>query len=432
MLKIKEVYEQSIAREMGLSPGDVILKINGERAIDIIDYLFFESRETLELSVLKAEGKVVQYALQKGEEEPLGIEFEADGLGVNRGCVNNCIFCFVDQLPEGMRSSLYFKDDDWRLSFVVGNYVTLTNVSEAEFQRILRRKPSPLNISVHATDEVVRTFLLGNQKSGLMNRLHSLKKAGIMFNCQAVLCKGINDGPVLEKTILELSALMPNALSLALVPVGLTGHREGLPGLQLIDEKTAGEIIGIAEKWQKRLLKECGRRFVFCADELYIKAKKPFPPAEEYEGFMQLEDGVGLVALFRDELASALSEAGRAKYARLSLLSGVDAAPYLREAADKIKEKMGAEIAVHPIKNAFFGESITVTGLITGGDIIRELKGKELGEALILPKVMLRQGEDTFLDGVTIPDVEQSLGVKCIPVGADAYSLVEMLEGQEN
>ena len=364
---------------------------------------------------------------------PWGMEFRDDGLGKSRGCANKCVFCFVDQLPPGMRESLYFKDDDWRLSFIMGNYVTLTNLSDAEFKRILARKVSPLYISVHATDDEVRARLIRCPRgSGIMDKLARLKDAGIRFHCQAVLCKGINDGPVLEKTIADLCSLQPFAASLALVPVGLTRHREGLAALEPMDGDAAALIIDIAEKWQKKLLSERGGRFVFCADELYIRAGRPFPSAEEYEDFAQIEDGVGLVTQFMQEVEEALSTLrGKPRYSEVSIATGVDAAPYIRRAADRCQNKFGVRINVFAVKNRFFGESISVTGLLTGTDIARQLNGEALGECLFLSSSMLKERKNIFLDDMTLCSLSEQLNTECRAVAPDGYSFVSAFLKEE-
>ncbi len=305
---ITGVAEKSIADEVGIRPGDKITHLGGELLIDYIDYLYFTSGDYLTVTVEKPDGEILEAEIEKDPEESLGITFEGDGFGKKRACRNKCVFCFIDQLPKGMRESLYFKDDDWRMSFVMGNYITLTNISDDEFERILRRKTSPLYISVHATDEETRSYLLGqNSGTDILKKLQRLKDAGIHFECQAVLVGGINDGAVLEKTISDLEMFYPYAESLALVPLGLTGHRENLAKLEPMSRECARGILDILDRWQKHFLEKYGTRFVFGADELYLKAERPLPAYEEYEDFAQAEDGVGLLRGLTTEVEQSLA-----------------------------------------------------------------------------------------------------------------------------
>ncbi len=427
-LIIGNIRKNSIAETMGLAPGDEVTHICGEKLHDVIDYLYFEARETLSLTVKKKNADRFEAEIEKEEDESIGIDFEGDGLGKNKRCANQCVFCFVDQLPKGMRLSLYFKDDDWRLSFIMGNYVTLTNLTEAEFARILARKVSPLYISVHATEDDVRAGLLGGKKKrayGIMDKLARLREAGIHFNCQAVICRGINDGPVLNKTIADLSRFIPYANSLALVPVGLTRYRKGLAVLRPIDGATAAQVIDLAEAWQEKLLAEYGKRFVFCADEFYIRAKRPFPAAESYEDFSQIEDGVGMIALFKKEVRDAIVSAeGKGCYQEISIVTGRDAAPYIRWAADICQKRFGTDVHVFPVENRFFGESITVAGLLTGQDIAVQLAGKTLGECVLIPACLLRERKDTFLDDMTLQELSDRIKTRCCVVAPDGYSFV--------
>ncbi|MBQ9941797.1 MAG: DUF512 domain-containing protein [Christensenellaceae bacterium] len=432
-LIVKQVHDGSIAREAGLRSGDLLLRINGEEIIDQIDYLYFSALEELTLEVQRPGQQPVQIEIEKDADEPLGLDYEGDGFGKKRSCHNKCVFCFIDQLPSGMRDTLYFKDDDWRMSFVMGNYITLTNVNEQEFERILRRKTSPLYISVHATDDDVREKILNQKKGrGLLSRLQRLCEAGIDFECQAVLAEGLNDGEVLDKTIADLEQFFPHARSLALVPVGLTGHRDGLYPLSPMTREGAAAILDLMEKWQKRFLEKYGRRFVFGADELYIKAGRELPSYDEYEGFAQLEDGVGLLRSLMDEVSWALEEVNEpSAYREVSIATGVDAAPYIRALADSCEQKLHMTIHVYPIVNHFFGKTITVSGLITAGDMIDQLKGKPLGEKLFFSNSLLRDGEDhVFLDDVTIDKLCDIIKVPCQSVYNDGYDFVGKLAGR--
>lgn len=432
MLEIESVQKGSIAAELGLEPGDKVTHMGGEVLRDCIDSLYFEAEAKLPLVVRKKDGSTLEVEVRKEEYEALGIQFVGDGLGKSRGCANKCVFCFVDQLPKGMRQTLYFKDDDWRMSFIMGNYITLTNVSEAEFERILARKTSPLYISVHATDDDMRAYLIGNERArGILGRLERLREAGICFNCQVVCCPGLNDGAVLEKTIADLAALYPACESLAIVPLGVTGHREGLAELKPVARQSAREMLAIAEKWQEKMLEEQGTRFVFCSDELYIRAEKELPPYAAYEDFAQMEDGVGMVQNFLYEVDDALENfQGKAELGEVSVATGVDAAPFLRQAAGLCERKLGVKVHIYPIENDFFGHSITVTGLLTGGDIIKQLEGKNLGQRLVLSATMLRDRQDVFLDDMSLEEFCGILKVPC-EKAADGYEFVRAVAGRK-
>lgn len=431
-LEIERVQKASIAEQLGLEAGDVITKMGGEPLRDCIDALYFEAEAKLSLVVRKKDGSLQEMEIEKEEYESLGIQFIGDGLGKSRGCANQCVFCFVDQLPKGMRKTLYFKDDDWRMSFIMGNYITLTNVSEAEFARILARKTSPLYISVHATDDDMRAYLIGQQRArGILAKLERLKEAGICFHCQIVCCPGLNDGPVLEKTISDLAALYPACESLAIVPLGLTGHREGLKKLRPMDKEAARGVLEIAERWQRKMYQAHGTRFVFCSDELYIRAQKELPPYEAYEDFAQMEDGVGMVQNFLFEVQDALANFGKKAVLReVSVATGVDAAPFLCRAAELCEKQLGVRVHVYPIQNDFFGHSITVAGLLTAGDILRQLKGKNLGQRLLLSATMLRDREDIFLDDMSLEEFCDILKVPCAK-NADGYEFVRLVAGIE-
>ncbi|MBR3295175.1 MAG: DUF512 domain-containing protein [Clostridia bacterium] len=426
-LTVDLILSDSIAEKNNIEIGDTIISVNGVEMKDFIDYIYFESSPVMDILLRKRDGTERKIHIKKDETETLGMAFEKDGIGLYQPCVNKCIFCFIDQLPKGMRDTLYFKDDDWRLSFVMGNYVTLTNVPEREFRRILERKVSPLYISVHTTDEELRCRMLQQHvNSNLMERLEALSDAGINYYCQAVIVKGYNDGKVLDKTIEDLSRFYPHAQSLALVPVGLTKHREGLTELEMIDSDTAREVIEITERWQKKLLKEKGTRFVFCADEFYIRAGVPFPDYENYEDYSQLEDGVGMVTLFTTEVREALSEFGdTSPYKKVTLVTGKDFYPYLVECAGLCEKQFNIKINVYPVINHFFGETITVTGLLTGQDIYEQIKDKDLGDCIFLSNTMLRDRKDVFLDDMTLDELQDKLKVRCKSIDPDGYSFVE-------
>ena len=425
MLNVTNVIKNSPADKIGIKPGDILLNINNETCTDFIDYEFLTSVSNLSVKYKNTKGKIVTKKVRKPEHEDFGIEFPTCKC---RSCCNKCIFCFIDQLPDGLRDSLYFKDDDWRMSFLMGNYVTLTNVGNREFERILKRKTSPLYISVHATDPEVRSFILGNKNAEILPRLKKLAENGIYFDCQAVLVPGINDGDVLYKTISDLSSLYPYARSLALVPVGLTEHRNNLYPILPFTEHQAKKVIEIANKFSSKLLKELGTRFVFPADEMYIRANMELPPLNEYEELLQKEDGVGMISSFLHEIGIALnSDYLKPKYKNLSIACGQDIYPYFNDIAKKIQATLGSEIHVYPITNNYFGKTITISGLITGQDLIAQLKNKELGEELFISQTMLRQFEDVFLDDVTLSDLCDILNIKVSVVEPDGFEFIEKI-----
>ena len=428
-LRVSEVDENSIGAELGVAPGDWLLSIDGERVVDYLDYLALTAGDSFTM-VFRRDGQELEAEVEKDDGEDMGLAFAQDGFGPVRRCANRCVFCFVDQLPRGMRDSLYVKDDDWRMSLVMGNYITLTNVGEREFARLLRRRPSPMYISVHATDDDARERILRQRRGrGILERLERMAEAGIQFHCQTVVAPGYNDGAVLEQTIEELQALYPAAASLAVVPLGMTGHREGLAPLEPVDQARARAMVEIVEAWQARCLQAHGTRFVFGADELYIKAGLPFPAYEAYEEFGQIGDGVGLCRSFIDDAKAALAEAEEARPRKISLATGVDAAPFIGELADLCREKFGIDAAVYAIRNDFFGESITVCGLLTGRDLLAQLKGKDLGETLLLSRSMLRHEENVFLDDMTLEELSAELGVACITVPQDGYEFIRAVLG---
>jgi len=427
-LFVTHVSHGSCAEKIGICVGDAILEINGEKVNDFIDYQYFTAEDRLSVLFRKTDGSCHKKKLHKDPYDDFGIDFKESKC---RACTNKCIFCFIDQLPDGMRDSLYFKDDDWRMSYIMGNYVTLSNVGEREFDRILRRK-TPLYISVHATDPKVRSEILNTRNAEILPRLQQLAEHKISFNSQAVIAAGVNDGEVLEKTISDLLPLYPYAQSLALVPVGITAHREGLYPLSVMEKQQARDIISICEKYQEQALKSFGTRFVFCSDELYFRAELPLPSYDEYEEFEQKEDGVGLVTSFFHEAETALSDCeDPSPFEKVSLACGADVAPLMQSFAEKCTEKLGVKINVFPIYNDHFGRSITVSGLMTGKDIIAQLKDKDLGQRLFFTKSALREFQNVFLDDVTLPELCDILNVQAVPVPNDGYCLIDALLGLE-
>lgn len=432
--RIAKVERGGLADELGLRKGDELLEINGEKLIDLIDYQQLMSCEDLVLTVRDRTGEVYEVECDKDMDEELGADFEGDMLGSTRLCANKCLFCFVDQLPKNMRSSLYVKDDDWRMSLMMGNYVTMTNVGDRELDRIISRHASPLYISVHATDGPLRAKLLGQPRgANLMDQLNKLAAGGIQFHGQAVLCPGINDGPVLEKTVRDMAALYPACITLALVPVGLTGHRAGLCNLKLYDRETANKLLDEVEKWQKEFRRTLGTALVFAADEFYVLAERDVPPDEEYEDYPQIDNGIGLIRFQREGVRRAYDEymqsGKKPKARRVAIITGVSAKNEMQYLVDTYKFE-GVDVSVHAVRNDFFGPSVTVAGLVTGGDIIKQYGDLKVDEVLI-PRVMLRDGGDVFLDNVPRTELEKRLGCPVTPVYTDGEELVKALAGED-
>ncbi len=428
MFEVKSVGKDSAAQRGGLLPGDIIAKINGEPLLDYVDYIYFCAQRRLKLSIERG-GTQKTLHIVNSQEEDLGISFTEPLLGKKRVCGNKCVFCFVHQLPKGMRKSLYVKDEDWRYSLIMGNYVTLSTISKDEISRIIRRKASPLYISVHTVDEKLRREMLGNEKAVPIRPL--LKKFaahGIRFHAQAVICPGLNDGPRLEETIRFLKRLHPAAASLAIVPVGLTGHRKGLPELEPVSQDVAEDTIKVVEKWQKECLNSIGTRFVFASDEFYIRAGMQLPPAQSYESFDQIENGVGLVATLLSEADEALENC-EGTGGDLSLATGEDAHPYIESIAKRAAQRSGARVRVYAVKNLTFGGAVTVAGLLAGRDFVTALKGKDLGQKLLIPASTLRD-DNVFLDDMTLEGLSEALGIRVEPV-CDGYQLVAKVCGSE-
>jgi putative radical SAM enzyme (TIGR03279 family) len=416
-LLIESVVSGSIAHELGIAAGDRLLGVNGHRLRDIIDYSFYSSADDeLLLEVLTSDQELWEYEIQREPGDSLGLIFAPPQ---PTRCHNNCVFCFVHQLPRGLRKPLYVKDEDYRLSFLNGNYVTLANLRPAELKRIVKQRLSPLYISVHATNPLLRQRLLGRADiPPIMEQLERLAANRIILHTQVVLCPGLNDGSELERTVSDLVGLHPGVQSLAVVPLGLTRHRRGLPQLRGVDGEYAREFLRIWEPVARALAQRLGQPFLFLADELYLKAGLPFPPLKSYGDLPQLENGVGMVPLFLRDAGQTLRRARRLGSFRVTVVTGVSAVGFVSEFLGKLGEKTGLEIQTLAVKNRLFGESVTVSGLVTGNDIIAALEGREIGSALLLPEVMLKEGEGLFLDGVTPEEVGQRLGCRVIPFEA--------------
>ena len=413
-------------------PGDTLLAINSNKILDVLDYKFFAYDTRLELRLRRPEGSEYSLHVVKPEWGDLGLDFESYLMDKPRSCANRCVFCFIDQLPGGMRPTMYFKDDDARLSFLLGNYITLTNLSKREIERIIALHISPINISVHATDPELRRELLRSPRAGeCMEIMGRFAKAGITMNCQIVCCPGLNDGEALMQSMRDLESLYPQVHSVSVVPVGLTKFREGLYPLSPFTKELAAETLDMVDAFGGECLRRHGSRIFWCGDELYIKAGREIPSDEFYEDYTQLENGVGMLRLMETEFSSALKLGGEPDGAPFSIATGVSAAPYFQILLDKAKEKY-PEIKgrIYPIVNDFFGHSINVTGLITGGDLIAQLKDKELGERLLISQNMLRRAEMDFLDDVKLEEASAALGLPVYPIEQDGFALFDAMCGQ--
>ena len=424
MTKIVQVDKGSIAEEGGIVPGDFLLSVNGEEINDILRFKYLTYDEEFTLEIKKADGSVEQLEIINEYGEDLGLTFEFPLMTKAKSCANKCIFCFIDQLPKGMRDTLYFKDDDSRLSFLQGNYVTLTNLSDKEIHNIAAMRMSPINISVHVTDPEKRCFMLGNKRAGnLLERMKIFADAGIIMNCQIVLCKDINDGEVLDNTLADLEKFIPSVYSISVVPFGKTKYRDGLYPIELFSEKECAEVIKQVEKWQNKFLDKYGIRCVYLSDEFYIGAKKELPSYEKYDDFPQLENGVGMLRVTEDEFLDALNDIKFGKRSKVTVATGTLCYEFLKKLIERLPKN---NCQVVPVKNNFFGETVTVSGLITGADLINALKNIEIGEALIIPSNMLRAETEVFLDDITVSDVEKALSCKVL-VSFNGYDLAEKI-----
>lgn len=424
------VDKGSIAERHRIKEGDKIVSINGHLINDVLDYRFYMTDPLLHIGLASKDGRERRVRVRKEEYEDLGLQFETYLMDRKHTCKNKCIFCFVDQTPKGMRETLYFKDDDERLSFLFGNYVTLTNMSLEEIDRIIRMRISPINVSVHTMNPALRVKMMKNPNAGnVLSYLPRLAAGGVKLNTQLVLCPGINDGDELRRSIEELGALWPQLESIAVVPVGLTRYREGLPELRTYTKEEARAVIGTVHEYSERWLRERGERLVYPADEFFLAAGYELPPYEYYGEFPQLDNGVGLLPLLEHEFLEALEDpptpAGKRE---VSIATGAAAYPLISSLAARAQERVpGLRVHVHRVLNDFFGHTVTVAGLLTGQDLMRQLGGKALGGELLLPQVMLRHEQDRFLDDVTLEQLEEALGVPVRIVQNDGYELLDAL-----
>ena len=427
---VSAVAPGSIAEELEIEPGDVLVSVNGQEPEDVFDYRYLMNEEEVLVVIRKPDGEEWELEIEKEYEDDLGMEFENGLMDDYRSCRNKCMFCFIDQLPKGMRDTLYFKDDDSRLSFLQGNYLTLTNMSEHDLEKIIYYKLSPINISFQATNPELRCKMLHNRFAGdVMDKVRRLKEAGIMMNGQIVLCRGVNDGEELDRSIRDLVTLMPELQSVSVVPVGLTRYRDGLYPLEPFTKEDACKVLDLIHSWQEKLLKEYGTHFIHAGDEWYILAERPMPEETTYDGYLQLENGVGMVRLLKEEVDAYLKKLpGDDRKRRVTIATGELAAPYLREHAASIQKKYpGVEVQVITVKNEFFGGKITVAGLITGQDLVNQLRGKDLGEELLLTTNMLKSDEPVFLDDMTVEQLQTALQIKVSIVESSGNDFVNCI-----
>ena len=447
---IDKVEAGSIAEELEIEVGDALLEINGNKIEDIFDYQYYTQDEYIEVLIRKPSGEEWLLEIDKEYDEDLGICFENGLMDDYRSCHNKCIFCFIDQMPKGMRETLYFKDDDSRLSFLQGNYVTLTNMSDKDVERIVKYHLSPINISFQTTNPELRCKMLNNRFAGkALEQVKKLYEAGITMNGQIVLCKGVNDGEELERSISDLTAYLPHLESVSVVPVGLSKYREGLYPLEPFEKEDAIKVLECIHKWQDKIYPEYGLHFIHASDEWYILAEKDLPEEERYDGYLQLENGVGMLRLQMEEFRDAMTKlsekkegvkyrkamqriAQREEAEELSLVTGKLAYPYIKQMAETMMQQIAnLKLYVYEITNEFFGERITVSGLLTGQDIIKQLQGQKLGERILLPQNVLRSGEDYFLDDITVSEMEKTLQVKVDIVKSSGYDFVNTVLGLE-
>ena len=437
---ITSVDAGSPAERAGIRAGEQLLMINHHEIVDVLDYRFFCYDPSVSLRLREADGTTRHLTIEKEEGEDLGLNFDTYLMDEPRPCSNHCLFCFVDQMPPNMRDTLYFKDDDARLSFLMGNYITLTNLTEREAQRIIDLRISPINVSVQATEPQLRRTLLGNKDADKsLEYMRAFGEAGIEMNGQIVLCKGVNDGAELERSISDMSKYLPHLRSVSVVPVGLSKYREGLYPLEPFTKEEAQQVLATIHKWQEKLFPEYGLHFIHASDEWYILAEEEIPDEDNYDGYLQLENGVGMIRLLLEEFEDSLRQLRKSgamerwnhRKREISTVTGRIVAPYIERMARRMEEEFpGLCVHVHPIRNDFFGERITVTGLLTGQDIVAQLKGEHLGEELLLPINVLRSGERVLLDDYTVEDISSALQVPVNIVKSSGYDFTESLLGK--
>ena len=427
---ISKVLPGSIGEELELEPGDILVSINGQPVEDVFDYRYLMNDELVELLIRKKNGEEWELEVEKDYEEDLGVEFENSLMDDYRSCSNHCIFCFIDQMPPGMRETLYFKDDDSRLSFLQGNYVTLTNMSDYDLERIIKFHLSPINVSFQAMNPELRCKMLHNRFAGdALKKVDRLYEGGVTMNGQIVLCKGVNDREELEYSLEKLSAYAPVLQSVSIVPVGLSKFRDGLYPLESFTKEDAKHLIEQVERWQKIMMEKHGIHFVHASDEWYILAGRNMPEEGRYDGYLQLENGVGMMRLLETEVKERLSQLeGDDRKIQASVATGKLAAPFIKKMTELVQKKFpNISVSVYTIKNEFFGEKITVSGLITGQDLKTQLKDRQLGEKVLIPCNMLRSGEDVFLDDLTVEMISEALGTEIVVVDEPGADLVDCL-----
>jgi putative radical SAM enzyme (TIGR03279 family) len=430
MYKIHNVAKNSIAEKKGIQKGDYLLSINNQTINDILDYMYLTSDDRLSMQIQKQNGKRKIIKIKNTSHLPLGIEFDYATIDKPKSCHNKCIFCFIDQLPKNMRESLYFKDDDYRMCFLFGNYITLTNLIQNDLDRIIAMRLSPVNISVHTTNPILRIKMLNNNNAGnILEKIKYLAENNIEMQMQIVLCPDINDGEELKKTLHDLAEFYPNISSVSVVDVGLTKYRDGLYPLKNVDKSKAQETIRIVNAIQEEMLDVYGTRWVYCSDEIYIKAQEKIPDYDFYEDFLQYQNGVGFIAAFKKEFYDELNTIKQinSEKIHISIATGVSIASFITQLCDVITDKFNIKIDVYAIENVFFGKSITASGLLTGQDIVNALKGKELGEKLLLPSALLRNGTDILLDDLTVKDIEDELNIDIGIVPQDGAEFLRII-----
>lgn len=433
MVRITNVYLGSLAQDAGILENDILLSINGFEINDVLDYRFYLAEEAISLEIKRGEENII-FEIEKEQYEDIGLDFETPLMDEKHSCQNNCIFCFIDQLPKGLRDTLYFKDDDSRLSFLHGNYITLTNLKKADIERIVKMHISPVNVSVHTTNPELRCKMMHNRFAGeTLQYLDILKEGNISINAQIVLCRGINDGDELKRSLSDLSKLYPMLNSVAVVPSGLTKYREGLYELKPFDKESSIKVIELVEEFNDSFSKKVGRNLFFCSDEFYLTAQKELPMDEYYEEYSQIENGVGMLRSFECEAGIFLKQLTSQELEikrNISIATGDSAYDFISKIVKDVQKKCkNIKCNIYDIKNDFFGHTITVSGLITGVDLINQLKGKDLGTELLISRSMLRSEGDLFLCGTSLNELENELGVKVTPIEQDGASFVEGLLG---